>query len=150
MYINIYSKKPMMYINTVCYIYKPMHSGDSSKWYAVVRTNVHSVIIRHVCDKEKEKIITEFVLLLFFSLLPPLHSLLIIKKLDFFFSSLMFSLFPVLSTFLSNASTYERKNNSTSDGWVRRYLRWRHHRQQQHLFRIFILFRLYFICFFFL
>ena len=42
--------------NTVYYhISKLMHSGDSSKWYADVRTNAHSVIIRHACDKEKKR-----------------------------------------------------------------------------------------------
>lgn len=41
--------------NTVYHISKAMHSGDSSKRYADVRTNAHPVIIRHACDKEEEE-----------------------------------------------------------------------------------------------
>ncbi len=117
MHINIYSKKPMTYINTVYYIYISQCTVAIAQNDMLCRTNECALSYYKACVRQRKRKNNNGVCsFAFFSLLPPLHSLLIIKKLDFFFSSLMFSLFPVLSTFLSNASTYERKNNSTSDG----------------------------------
>ena len=99
-------------------ISKRIHSGDSSKWYAVVRTNVHSVIIRHACDNKKKNIsnrsfFSPFLLFFFLSTVVAYSFLLDYQK----GTGIFFSFFLVRS-YIPIECVSVRKENWRDSRWV--------------------------------